>query len=232
MSQTASLPPLPEDASWPRRLYVGVAALTAAGRNPGDPEAGRVINLAFDRETYERLVPEIQETEAGQRLLSERPSLQAADLDLAAFQELPEGTVGRAIADYYVANGITPFETNQPGVEDTDYLSKRYRETHDLLHLLTGYGTDVLGEMELQAFVAGNLGLRQGMFIASFGYLGAFAYDGTVLTPWRYIRAVRDAYRRGKRARFVLTVPFEDYFEAPVQALQAELFVDEGRAAA
>ena len=32
------------------------------------------------------------------------------------------------------------------------YLAQRMRQTHDIWHVLTGYATDVAGEVQLQAF--------------------------------------------------------------------------------
>ena len=32
------------------------------------------------------------------------------------------------------------------------FVSHRLHETHDIIHVLTGFGTDLVGEMGLQAF--------------------------------------------------------------------------------
>jgi ubiquinone biosynthesis protein COQ4 len=53
---------------------------------------------------------------------------------------------------------ISPFESSYPVRNDAEYLAKRYREVHDIVHFVTGYGTDPIGELELQAFVVGTLG--------------------------------------------------------------------------
>ena len=39
-----------------------------------------------------------------------------------------------------------------------DYVATRLREVHDVFHVVTGYGTDDIGELELQWFNCGNLG--------------------------------------------------------------------------
>jgi ubiquinone biosynthesis protein COQ4 len=35
---------------------------------------------------------------------------------------------------------------------DTDYLLLRLRQTHDIWHIVTGFGVDVTGELQLKAF--------------------------------------------------------------------------------
>ncbi|MFY0533500.1 Coq4 family protein [Nannocystis pusilla] len=165
MNTTATVPPtassfdLPEDASLPRRIGLALRALRTLRDDPKDIAAGKALNLSLNRDALARLREELARTEDGRRLLAERPPLDGRVLDLAALERLPEGTLGREFARYFGANGITPFENPYPVHSDVEYLSRRYRDEHDLVHVLTGYGTDVPGEVELQAFIVGNLGL-------------------------------------------------------------------------
>ncbi|MCB9744298.1 MAG: hypothetical protein H6740_16995 [Alphaproteobacteria bacterium] len=220
-----TLPPLPSpDTRWPRRVVIGLSALKVAQHDQGNPQAGALINRCFDYEVYAQLAEHLRETDEGRRLLLERPSLEARDLDLEALRALPEDTLGRQIAQYYVDHGITPFHTAQPVEEEVDYLTKRYRETHDLHHLLTGYGTDVMGEMELQAFIAGNMGLQSAKLIPFLGYLGLITMEHRLMLPTSYYGRTLAAWRRGRRTRLLLSFPFEDYWETPVDALRGLLF--------
>jgi ubiquinone biosynthesis protein COQ4 len=64
------------------------------------------------------------------------------------------------------------------------------------VHVLTGYGTDALGEMELQAFALGNLSLRTSALILLF----AATLQPHGLPPiWRYTDKLRAAFSRGRR---------------------------------
>jgi len=93
----------------------------------------------------------------------------------------------------------------------------------NLASIITGYRTDEPGEMELQAFVLGNLGVRQAVLILAvsvprrikdMGLKGFAAYLGRL----------RAAYRRGKRSREMLSVRYEKLWEQPVSVL-AELLL-------
>ena len=156
-------------------------------------------------------------------MLSERPSLQGKELDLSALERLPEGTLGHALARYFRDNKISPFETTLEIKSDIDFIGKRYRETHDLLHVVTGYGTDVMGEMEVQAYALGNLGIRTAMLILVVGTLGQLKGRESGVELSEYLRRLWAAYHRGRASKQFLSFRFEDHWETPVLTLRARL---------
>ncbi|MGF1496901.1 MAG: hypothetical protein ACFB8W_08785 [Elainellaceae cyanobacterium] len=60
-------------------------------------------------------------------------------------KSLPKGSFGHAWAEMLEANQLQPLATGP-----------RRKQLHDGIHLLTGYGTDPLGEAEVQAFLLGT----------------------------------------------------------------------------
>lgn len=222
---------LPEDPSLLTRVRTGFQCLMVLKDDPGDPEAGALVNDCFELEVYARLVEELRQTPEGRRLLTERPSLMAQDVDLEALDALPEHTLGHHFARYFLDQGITPFQTEQPLRNEVDYLSKRYRETHDLYHVVTGYDIDLVGEMELQAFVRGNLGIRAPLLILPFGYVASWFGEGGVeattvgprLAPWTYAHRLRVARDRGASVAPLISFFFEDHWETPLSDVQAML---------
>lgn len=219
-AQTLSLP---DNASLLTRLRVAYQCMGVLRYDQANPNAGQLLNICLDLGVYESLVQRLQRSEAGRRMLSERPSLEAKDLDLAALERLPEGTLGREYARYYRDNKITPFETTLELKSDIDYVGKRYRETHDVLHLLTGYGTDVVGEMELQAYCLGNLGLRTTMFVLLNGTIGLLKEPQSGVGRSEYLRRAWAAYHRGRASPQFLDFWFEEQWETPVATLRARL---------
>ncbi|QRO01959.1 hypothetical protein JRI60_24555 [Archangium violaceum] len=214
---------LPENASLFTRLRVALTALKLVRGNEGNPTYGQAIQASLDLNVYASLVQRLQLTEDGRRMLSERPSLQSKDLDLDALERLPEGTLGHAYARYFRDNKISPFETTLEIKNDVDFISKRYRETHDVLHLLTGYGTDVVGEMELQAYALGNLGIRTAVLILLIGTLGQFKEPQSGVGRSEYLRRVKAAHHRGRAAPLFLDFWFEHHWETPVATLRERL---------
>lgn len=221
MAIAETKPTLPANASLFTRLRTARQALEVLKDDPGNTYYGPLFNACLDGATYARMARRWRTSAPGRRLLDERPTLQGRDLDLEALARLPEGTLGREFVRYFERNGIEPFVTSFPIESDVDYLSKRYRETHDLFHVLTGYGTDELGEMELQAFVLGNLGLSQTMMILAVAVPLQVRSMGARAAA-RYAGRLWAAYRRGRRSREMLSVSYEKLWEEPVSRL-AEL---------
>jgi len=218
----ATTPTLPANASIITRVRLAVQALKILADDPANPYYGPLVNACLDSDTYAKLALRWRESAEGRRLLDERPSLQGRELDLDALANLPEGTLGHEFMRYFRTNGIEPFVTTFPVESDVDYLSKRYRETHDLFHVITGYGTDEPGEMELQAFVLGNLGVRQAILILAFSLPRRIQQKG-----FQGLRAhfdkLRAAYHRGRRSRELLSVGYEKLWAQPVSELAALL---------
>jgi ubiquinone biosynthesis protein Coq4 len=66
-------------------------------------------------------------------------------VEIEKLRSLPVGTFGRAWADILDNNNLQPFITGS-----------RRKQLHDGVHVLTGYGTDLVGEAEVQAFLLGT----------------------------------------------------------------------------
>jgi ubiquinone biosynthesis protein COQ4 len=222
MIQPPPAPTLPPNASILQRVRIGIQALEVLKDHPADPNYGPLFNATIDTGTYVTMARALRTTAEGRRLLDERPTLQGRELDLDALGHLPEGTLGHEFVRYFRDNKISPFETTFEIRSDMDYLSKRYRETHDLFHVITGYGTDVMGEMELQAFVLGNLRVPSAAFVLAFASVMRLESQGTSQLRG-YLRRLRAAHRRGRDSRSLLSVPFETLWEQPLASLATQL---------
>jgi len=211
---------LPEGASIFTRLRTAARALRVLEKHPDDPVAAALLNAGLDGDIYRRQASELSKTDFGRALLAERPTLQKGSVDLVALGKLPEGTVGRAFAEYFAKNKIEPFSSPYEIRNEVDYLIKWYRETHDLHHVLTGYATDAVGEMELQAFALGNLGFRVSVMILGFA---ALLRPHGLPPMWKYWSRLEAAYRRGKASNNLFTVRYDQQLESTVEELRAAL---------
>ncbi len=216
------LPTLPPNASLWTRLNLAMKCLQVLQDDPGHPHYGPLFNACLESGTYAKIARRWRKTHEGQAMLEDRPSMQGPDLDLAALEALPAHTLGHGLFRYFHDLGIDPFVSDFPIENDVDFLSKRYRETHDILHVLTGYEIDDYSEMELQAFVFGNMGLKQCLMIMTFGPMRMLPKVG----PWKmrhYVSDLRKAYKRGKASKNLLGVRFEDMWDRPLEDVQREL---------
>jgi hypothetical protein len=109
----------------------------------------------------------------------------------------PEGSLGRALSDYYAKNAFP--------VPGRKHSIPAFVVIHDLCHVLSGYGVDALGEIEVVAFQAGFMRedpMSTLIFIILQSQLGvrlvriAGSREGALDDPAMLERAVRAA-RRG-----------------------------------
>lgn len=73
---------------------------------------------------------------------------------LAELQQLPVGTLGQSYASLLLSENLSPddLQPAKPATNADEYIIERLRVTHDITHVITGFGTDPASELGLQAF--------------------------------------------------------------------------------
>lgn len=147
-------------------------------------------------------------------------------IDLEALAKLPDGTLGRAYADHMITLGLDPYFYPKRIVKtDADYVRASLEEAHDIWHVLTGFATDVPGELGLQAFYAAQLkvGFLPPILLAA-GMLNAAFFDlGDVGAR---IDAVSRGWRMGRQARPLFGLPWGEMWVRPIAEVRAELGIE------
>jgi ubiquinone biosynthesis protein COQ4 len=138
------------------------------------------------------------------------------------------GTVGAAYRDFREARGFTAEglaeEARKVGpLVDAQHpviwYSRRIRDIHDVWHVLTGYGTDALGEACVVSF---SYAQTRNLGFAFIGWGAAREIQREARSvPAR--RAVWQAYRNGKAARWLPGLDYEALFEQPLDTVRARL---------
>ena len=104
------------------------------------------------------------------------------------------------------------------------YIRERRREIHDLLHVVTGYGTSYKDEACLNAFIAAKgpmpvcILIPAGVIIRCV-FLTPKDLDATC-------SAIANAWQRGKTANSVFGIKWEQYLDLPVKEAQDALFIN------
>lgn len=113
---------------------------------------------------------------------------------LDELRDLPPGSLGRSLVEFFDQHQLQPFTTGP-----------RRKQLHDSIHVLTGYGTDPIGEAELQAFLLGaHFHLANAAL--GFGLCAAIRYRrrlGSIeQSPVVVRQRLRTAYWRGVQSCF------------------------------
>lgn len=220
-ASTARNPMRPRDA-W--------RALEALVRDPDETAHVFTIIDALSGNTGERLFRRFLATEVGQRVLSEERDILATLTDRSALRALPEGSLGRTYADFMEAEKISAdglVDASQEGGggpnEDASRarFGARLRDTHDLWHVVTAYGRDLVGEASLLAFTFAQTRNPGIGFIVAAAYL----LSGREKEGREARRVIRDAYRRGRRSAWLPAADWEALLERPLERVRSELAV-------
>jgi hypothetical protein len=151
------------------------------------------------------------------------------DDELAArwreFEDLPAGTLGRAVWEMYDGRGFA-----FPG---TVGGAPRYLAQHDFVHVLADYGTNLKGEIEVFALIgradpdpkgfawlATLIGLFETGYVADTGFFARDTRERNVQAPGMHLR-LADAIRRGRtvcgrRAVVLFEVEYYSLADRPV----------------
>lgn len=207
------------DGSLAARAGLAANALLNLMRNPMDTRQVFLLYVTLNAPSAPRLAREVLGDPDGRRLFEARAAIDSSMVDREALARLPDGTLGRAWARHMDDNGLDPdlFQA-PPGVPaDIAWVAQRLRQSHDVWHVVTGYGTSIADELCLQAFTLAQVRAAGPAVLTAIGTLRWMGREP------RLVARVVDAFRRGLRARSLLAVPWEMRWEVPLATLRREL---------
>lgn len=179
-----------------------------------------VFNLSDKTGAHEvltRLAANLEKTPKGAKALEARRALPRADLK--ELSKLPEGTLGRAFADFLIVRGLDP--TGIPVVSSKDkaeFVRAHLYDTHDIWHVVTGFDTDVAGELGLQGFYMAQIHGPLPPTILAAGMLNT-AFHDTGDSDAR-MRNIVVGWRTGKRAEPFFGTDWDLYWDMPLEEVR------------
>jgi ubiquinone biosynthesis protein COQ4 len=181
-------------------------------------------------------VRELALSERGTFLRQSEPTLPEILDDHATLRRTPKGSLAHAYCDFMEAEGLSAAglvaefdRVGRPKYTDlVEWFVNRSRDTHDLFHVLTGYGRDALGEQCVLLFTHGQSPSQGHLLI---GYAGAANIKKLAKGSRAPIfGAVREAHRTGKGAPSLMAQPIRQLLERPLDEVRAELRIPEPQA--
>jgi ubiquinone biosynthesis protein Coq4 len=173
-----------------------------------------------EREMTDAMVNEAREHEQGRKAFALRPRV--GDVRRERLLSLPEGSLGRAFGDFLQQRNLDPAALpTREAADDRTYLSAHLYETHDLWHVVTGFETDVAGELGLQAFYAAQVCGKLPVALLTLGLLNTFLYAFD--DRHRRLEAIAHGWQLGKRVRPLVGYDWGTSFTRPLSAVKADL---------
>jgi len=218
-------PPTPRPMQWRRVLRL----LHTLARDAEQTNAVFELFEAVGGDGGERTFRRFYDSEAGRAILRERPDLVAHMADERRLAGLPADSLGRAYlafrrANAFEADGLvvlqneTVREFGETLDPVRDWFFDRFTAMHDLWHVVTGCDASEDGEALLLAFSQGQTPQR------GFAFLVGLVVAKTNV-DLRFQARVARAWRRGRRAKPLVTARWEALLARPLEEVRAELGV-------
>jgi ubiquinone biosynthesis protein COQ4 len=215
---------VPQSASIRLHPIAAFRAMRNLIRDREDTKQVFLLIEALRGKTTLRQLARFRQSETGRRMLAQRPSLLARLSERTGLAALPSGSLGHAYYEFMAAEDLSAealvelSKVQRPVADDEiTWFRERNREMHDLLHIITGYGRDPLGEACVVAFSYAQTGQKGFAVIAA-----VTAFRIARRLPGQHVmRAVFEAYRQGKRADWLIGADWESLLSQPLDAVRA-----------
>jgi ubiquinone biosynthesis protein Coq4 len=207
-----------------RNPFRYLLALWRTVRDPTDTTEVSIVEMGFARSRVARRFARWEEiadvlrcdSRTASALLSRRP---CDSIDLEALGRMRPRTLGRVFAEHCRTRDLNPNLGYIPPDGETGWILHHLVFTHDVWHVVSGWGNDEIGEYGLGGFY-----LAQLAGAPFFGYLLAIATLSTVLRRRSlsdFMDAVVMGYGMGKRAEPLFGVDWSPLWEMPLEDVRA-----------
>ena len=201
-----------------------------------DKEDTSLVFKIYESLPSKQFMPRVRDlalSEHGEFLRRTEPSLPEILDDHAELRKTPKGSLAHAYCDFMESEGLTAAglvaeadRLGRPKYDDlVQWFGDRSRDTHDLFHVLTGYGRDALGEQCVLLFTHGQSPTQGHLLI---GYAGSANIKKMVWgSKAPVMGAVRQAKATGRGAPVLLEQPIRELLKQPVERVRTALNIPE-----
>ncbi len=204
----------------PLRTARALYGLVTLLRDPDElPQVFEMAEALGTPEALATMIRDIERDPKGARALAERPRLR---VDLEALRALPAGTLGHEFAVMMDTLGLDPAALPElPSPDAASFVRAHLTETHDLWHLVTGFGVDWKGEIGLQAFYLAQLPTPLAATLVAVGCLRVARYEMDRRED--VMAEVVRGWELGKRAEKLFGVRWDELWAVPLEDVRARL---------
>ena len=169
-------------------------------------------------------------TERGRAIYRSEPYLPDILDDHARLRRMPKGSFAHAYCDFMEREGLTAAglveasgdTRNGMGMleDGVEWYGDRLRDTHDILHILTGYGRDTLGEQCVLAFLFHQRPSPGHLFVA---WAGTLLMKAKLRTEAPVLGAMLEARRNGRLTSRIVEESILDLLPMQLDDVRARL---------
>ena len=152
--------------------------------------------------------------------------------DVAYLATLRDGTLGKEFERYLTDNDLDAnllresafIPAHRARGDDVGYLAERGFQLHDMFHVLTGFDTAPLGEVRVVSFTVAQTPAPYPAMIIASRPLQMVLYKPELLPV--VMDAITEGWALGRKAKPLINVRWEEYWERPLAELRREYALD------
>ncbi len=195
--------------------------LAAIGRSGGDlSSVADLVDNMIDSPQMLDSVRRFRAVPGGAGMLDQRyPPLQP---DIDRLIQLPEGSLGRSYAELIRQLNYDPeFFRPRPTTTEAQWLTQRVATTHDIHHVVSGFGTMPAGESGVLAITAAQIGFPAYVLLTTAGQLASFRFQ--IERFEELSQAVAHGMAIGRQSQCLVAARWEEGWDRPISAWREEL---------
>jgi ubiquinone biosynthesis protein COQ4 len=206
---------------WENTLFSSIMEMARA--DDGDFVAiGKLGAASSDPESLQMMVDRLSQQPQGQKAFANYFSLGA--IDLAELHRLPAETLGHVYAEHMLSNQLQPLQA-ELATTDHQFFAAHMTETHDVWHVVTGSNTDILGEIQLEAFCVAQLEVsRFWLALLTKNLMKSAVYDIEAATA--YMESLTNGWLMGRKAEPLFGINWSTLWTKPLAEIRNSLNID------
>lgn len=165
-------------------------------------------------------------TERGRAIYQAEPYLPPFLDDHEALRRTPKGSFAHAYCDFMEREGLTAAGMVEATAARSEYYFDdgvnwyidRLRDFHDILHIVTGYGRDILGEQCIFAYMYHQRPSPGHLYLA---WAGTIMMRVQLRSRAPIVGALLEARRNGRGCPRIVEQPIQELFSLPLEDVQA-----------
>jgi len=190
--------------------------------NAPDGNFEAIANLSKtlnNTETLDIIIEFLSRNSQGKQAFLDHPRL--GYVDLQQLLTLPKDTLGYVYASHMMENGTMPLQMSKSD-NDYQFFITHIRETHDLWHVVTGFDTDIKGEIQLEAFYVAQLyASRFWLALIAKNLLKVVVDD--IETAGEYLNAIAQGWTLAQKAKPLFGIPWNTLWSTSLKDLRISL---------
>ncbi len=179
----------------------------------------RLAQASSDLESLQLVINFLASNPQGKSAFERYPRVGEVDLERLAL--LPTDTLGYAYANHMIQNGLKPLKI-KPSTNNYEFLGAHITETHDIWHVVTGFNTSIIGEIQLEAFYVSQLQFsRFWLALIAKNLLKTVVYD--IEHSTEYMDAIAEGWMLAKPAKPLFGIDWKTLWQSSLNDIRDSL---------